>query len=241
MMTMMVMQEYDWDKNGYSFLNEFFPTLAFNAERKKTIAISISNKEFADAKNINTFPFRRSIWYYTDDLYGYKHDGFDSKEVNILLKKPLKLYIKKIATAPHSVSVEDMENVCSNYSFIGAELAHVALLTMEAKFHVELVYALQALQETLKLQRKSGSQDPLILFLSILAMSYTYTSIPTFYYSKQPSNIYIYLYTYTQRLVVVEFEGREQHLSLIHISEPTRRTPISYAVFCLKKKNLELG
>src|SRR5664279_1588578 len=24
-------------------------------------------------------------------------------------------------------------------------------------------------------------------------------------------------------------------LSLIHISEPTRRTPISYAVFCLKK------
>src|SRR5665647_3796865 len=29
----------------------------------------------------------------------------------------------------------------------------------------------------------------------------------------------------------------ELHLSLIHISEPTRRTPISYAVFCLKKKN----
>src|SRR5664279_1063976 len=25
-------------------------------------------------------------------------------------------------------------------------------------------------------------------------------------------------------------------ISLIHISEPTRRTPISYAVFCLKKK-----
>src|SRR5680860_1742058 len=28
-------------------------------------------------------------------------------------------------------------------------------------------------------------------------------------------------------------------LSLIHISEPTRRTPISYAVFCLKKKNIK--
>src|SRR5665647_3436145 len=28
-------------------------------------------------------------------------------------------------------------------------------------------------------------------------------------------------------------------LSLIHISEPTRRTPISYAVFCLKKKKSE--
>src|SRR5664279_6599119 len=30
--------------------------------------------------------------------------------------------------------------------------------------------------------------------------------------------------------------GRLFKLSLIHISEPTRRTPISYAVFCLKKK-----
>ena len=29
---------------------------------------------------------------------------------------------------------------------------------------------------------------------------------------------------------------RSKYLSLIHISEPTRRTPISYAVFCLKKK-----
>ena len=33
--------------------------------------------------------------------------------------------------------------------------------------------------------------------------------------------------------------GKEQLLSLIHISEPTRRTPISYAVFCLKKKNIK--
>ena len=30
--------------------------------------------------------------------------------------------------------------------------------------------------------------------------------------------------------------AREQGLSLIHISEPTRLLSISYAVFCLKKK-----
>src|SRR5680860_1825635 len=32
------------------------------------------------------------------------------------------------------------------------------------------------------------------------------------------------------------FLHSHSYLSLIHISEPTRRTPISYAVFCLKKK-----
>src|SRR5680860_1009798 len=40
--------------------------------------------------------------------------------------------------------------------------------------------------------------------------------------------------------VVEDSDGRlwgvDHGLSLIHISEPTRRTPISYAVFCLKKK-----
>ena len=33
----------------------------------------------------------------------------------------------------------------------------------------------------------------------------------------------------------VMFRRACEILSLIHISEPTRRTPISYAVFCLKK------
>src|SRR5665647_1083809 len=40
--------------------------------------------------------------------------------------------------------------------------------------------------------------------------------------------------------LVAQSEGEQvfsnRRLSLIHISEPTRRTPISYAVFCLKKK-----
>ena len=41
----------------------------------------------------------------------------------------------------------------------------------------------------------------------------------------------------------VEVQWRDEYqytlaLSLIHISEPTRRTPISYAVFCLKKKKM---
>ena len=36
--------------------------------------------------------------------------------------------------------------------------------------------------------------------------------------------------------VAVDACAADGDLSLIHISEPTRRTPISYAVFCLKKK-----
>src|SRR5664279_1343816 len=40
----------------------------------------------------------------------------------------------------------------------------------------------------------------------------------------------------SRMLAASEACGPSLDLSLIHISEPTRRTPISYAVFCLKKK-----
>src|SRR5680860_76402 len=46
------------------------------------------------------------------------------------------------------------------------------------------------------------------------------------------------LYKTLRNLLQNEIAVKEglYYLSLIHISEPTRRTPISYAVFCLKKK-----
>src|SRR5665647_117852 len=50
---------------------------------------------------------------------------------------------------------------------------------------------------------------------------------------------YELVYTATGRLIpaagIPLQVGCVVNLSLIHISEPTRRTPISYAVFCLKK------
>src|SRR5680860_1675206 len=43
----------------------------------------------------------------------------------------------------------------------------------------------------------------------------------------------------SMRLDLNSFKVLGGSLSLIHISEPTRRTPISYAVFCLKKKKIK--
>src|SRR5665647_1540605 len=43
-------------------------------------------------------------------------------------------------------------------------------------------------------------------------------------------------YSYDKGKAPQDLQALVTELSLIHISEPTRRTPISYAVFCLKKK-----
>ena len=43
--------------------------------------------------------------------------------------------------------------------------------------------------------------------------------------------------TFGRRIKTFHREKETHTLSLIHISEPTRLLSISYAVFCLKKKN----
>ena len=49
--------------------------------------------------------------------------------------------------------------------------------------------------------------------------------------------VFIFTITTLGLNILLGFAGQiSLGLSLIHISEPTRRTPISYAVFCLKKK-----
>src|SRR5665647_474460 len=48
-------------------------------------------------------------------------------------------------------------------------------------------------------------------------------------------DLFVAMYVKHEAVLSSQIEGT-QSLSLIHISEPTRRTPISYAVFCLKKK-----
>jgi len=46
-------------------------------------------------------------------------------------------------------------------------------------------------------------------------------------------------YTYETTVIPYTIPESLHKLSLIHISEPTRQAEISYAVFCLKKKNTE--
>src|SRR5665647_3698603 len=53
-------------------------------------------------------------------------------------------------------------------------------------------------------------------------------------FAKQPAQLK--LSTLAGLCTALECTPNDLFLSLIHISEPTRRTPISYAVFCLKKK-----
>src|SRR5680860_1609835 len=61
-----------------------------------------------------------------------------------------------------------------------------------------------------------------------------FLTVPLIGFAQNESSSFLNLWGESAKTAVGFFW--KSGLSLIHISEPTRRTPISYAVFCLKKK-----
>jgi sestrin len=59
--------------------------------------------------------FRRAIWNYIQCIYGIRHDDYDYREVNELLARDLKKYIKDVCCFPHRVKKEDCDRVMPEF------------------------------------------------------------------------------------------------------------------------------
>ena len=46
--------------------------------------------------DVDTKPLRHAIWYYILRLYGLKDDGYEYRDVNTLLNKKFKAFLKKV-------------------------------------------------------------------------------------------------------------------------------------------------
>ncbi|VDP31242.1 unnamed protein product [Soboliphyme baturini] len=51
-------------------------------------------------KNVDTTKYRIAIWNYIQSLYGIRHDDYEYSEVNKLLSRQIKTYIKTICCFP---------------------------------------------------------------------------------------------------------------------------------------------
>ena len=79
---------------------------------------------------------------------------------------------------------------------------------------------------------KRMAKDYIVYFMTMAVVTALMFSFHTLLFSKDVQN----LFQMDAMMSVMTGLATAFILSLIHISEPTRRTPISYAVFCLKKK-----
>src|SRR5664279_1872246 len=124
------------------------------------------------------------------------------------------------------------------HQFLAVRTEHVR---RARQARVERVYGAQDFHRPLGIRQ--GRADERALIGPVLPFAVARRSIPgAGYHDLVVGDLAIlYMYPVAQRAArrfreSVAFRLRLPGLSLIHISEPTRRTPISYAVFCLTKK-----
>ena len=60
-------------------------------------------------KEVDTSLLRRAIWNYIHSLFGIRHDDYDYGEVNSLLDRNLKTYIKTVTCYPEKAGMKDYE------------------------------------------------------------------------------------------------------------------------------------
>lgn len=123
-------------------------------KRKFDYVFELTNNKFGREEEVKTVPFRRAICKYIERMYGIMHDYYDYSNVQKYIKGPdnaLKIYLKKIVTEPHNITVEEYQAVFQHFgSLEPEELAHIAILAATAKERSALTYFVMALQAHLE-------------------------------------------------------------------------------------------
>lgn len=134
-------QDYSWDDHGYSLVNRLYNDVGYLLDDKFRCAYNLTYHTMAGRANVDTSKFRRAIWNYIQCIYGIRHDDYDYGEVNQLLDRRLKMFIKTVCCFPERITKKDYDAVLVELQH--SEKVHVNLMILEARNQAELLYALR--------------------------------------------------------------------------------------------------
>lgn len=137
-------QDYSWDTQCYAIVSRFFPASADAIDDVFREIYSLTYRTLGSSDDVDTTKYRQAVWHYAQSLLGVRNDDFDYRQINLVLDRKLKVYVKKIVCAPETITKEDWEfSDVLTYS----ERCHIALLASNARAQASLMYALRALHK----------------------------------------------------------------------------------------------
>eukprot|EP00795_Rhopilema_esculentum_P017557 gene17557-9187_t len=87
-------QDFSWHKHGYSLIDRLYPGIGSLLDSKFKAIINLTYKTMGDTTDVDTTTFRLATWNYIHLIFGIFHDDYRYDEVNQLLYRPYKEYIK---------------------------------------------------------------------------------------------------------------------------------------------------
>lgn len=98
---------------------------------------------------VDTSRFRRAIWNYIQCMFGIRHDDYDYNEVNQLLERSLKTFIKSAVCYPERVTKRDYDRVMREFKhsekvyFIIFFFCQIIIINYFYKCYILFIYFLQ--------------------------------------------------------------------------------------------------
>ncbi|XP_070182129.1 sestrin-1-like isoform X1 [Littorina saxatilis] len=135
-------QDYSWEDHAFSLANRLYSDIGNLLDDRFNIAFNLTYYTMGDIRSVDTSAFRQAIWYYIHCMYGIRHDDYDYAQVNQLLERNLKTYIKTVCCFPERITKKDYEGVMKGFKH--SEKVHVNMMITEARMQAELLYALRA-------------------------------------------------------------------------------------------------
>ncbi|XP_074832531.1 sestrin-2 isoform X2 [Carettochelys insculpta] len=135
-------QDYTWEDHGYSLINRLYPDVGQLLDEKFQVVYNLTYNTIAMHSGVDTTMLRRAIWNYIHCVFGIRYDDYDYGEVNQLLERSLKVYIKTVACYPEKVTKRMYTHFWRHFKH--SEKVHVNLLLLEARMQAALLYALRA-------------------------------------------------------------------------------------------------
>ncbi|KAM4700590.1 sestrin-2 [Discoglossus pictus] len=135
--------DYTWEDHGYSLLHRLYPEMGQLLDDKFQVVYNLTYHTIATHHSVDTFKLRRAIWNYIQCIFGIRYDDYDYGEVNQLLERNLKVYMKMVTCHPERVTRHLYNDFWRQFKH--SEKVHLNLLLLEARFQSALLYSLRAI------------------------------------------------------------------------------------------------
>ncbi|NXJ96632.1 SESN3 protein, partial [Corythaixoides concolor] len=136
-------QDYTWENHGFSLVNRLYSDIGHLLDEKFRMVYNLTYNTMATHEDVDTTTLRRALFNYVHCMYGIRYDDYDYGEVNQLLERSLKVYIKTVTCYPERTTKRMYDSYWRQFKH--SEKVHVNLLLMEARMQAELLYALRAI------------------------------------------------------------------------------------------------
>ncbi|XP_028839155.1 sestrin-3 isoform X2 [Denticeps clupeoides] len=138
-------QDYSWEDHGFSLVNRLYSDIGLLLDEKFRTVCDLTYYNMASHEGVDTSMLRRALFNYVHCMYGIRYDDYDYGEVNQLLERSLKVYIKTVTCYPERTTRRMYDSYW--HQFRHSEKVHVNLLLMEARMQAELLYTLRAITQ----------------------------------------------------------------------------------------------